>query len=192
MATAAADVSRLAGVHLILLLSAAACSAPAPEDPPRTVIEKSGDAELVAIESDMMVDGRRPTLTLVCRAGRPATFRLDLVRGPASPPPQRVFAQVQVKGGPEVTVELGLLEGAVWEPKMPRPDQPQTEAPDRNNQERVLPILHAFSRERSLTITPPAAFGPSGKLVWSHETYAPHGPLLRRCTELDRTGNAIG
>lgn len=168
------------------LLLVAGCSAPAPQDAPTTVIQRSGDGELITIESDMVVDGTRPRLILVCRAGRTATFRLDLVRPPASVPPQRVFTQVQVKGGPEVTIELGLVEGAMWEPKMPRPDQPETEAPDRNNQERVLPILHAFSRERALTITPPADYGPGGKLAWSPATYAPHGALLRRCTELDR------
>ena len=189
-----ASVPRLPACLLIPLLSATGCGSSAPESAPTVLLERSpgGDAEFITIESDTFVDGRRPKLTLVCRAGKPATFRLDLVRSPASPPPQRVFAQVQVKGGPEVTIELGLVEGAIWEPKMPRPDQPQFEAPDRNNQDRVLPILHAFSRERALTITPPAAHGPAGKLVWSPQTYAPHGPLLRRCTELDRTGNTVG
>jgi len=173
------------------LLCAAACGGPAQENAPTVVVERSadGDSQLVTIESDNVVDGRRPKLILVCRTGRPASFRLDLVRPPAAPPPLRVFAQVQVKGGPEVTIDLGLREGAIWEPKMPRPDQPELEAPDRNNQERVLPILHAFSRERALTINPPPAYGPAGKLVWSPQTYAPHGPLLRRCTELDREGN---
>jgi hypothetical protein len=167
------------------LILAPGCAAPAPQDAPTTVIEETGDGERIVIESDMVVDGQRPKLVLVCRAGQPATFQVDLVRRPARIPPQRVFAQVQVKGGPEVTIELGLIEGALWEPKMPRPDQPETEAPDRNNQERVLPILHAFSRERALTITPPADYAPGGRLVWSPQTYAPHGARLRRCTELD-------
>jgi len=185
---------RIPACLLIPFLCATSCGSPAPDNAPSVLLERSpdGDAELITIESDTFVDRRRPKLTLVCRAGKPATFRLDLVRPPASPPPLRVFAQVQVKGGPEVTIELGLVEGAIWEPKMPRPDQPQFEAPDRNNQDRVLPILHAFSRERALTITPPAAYGPAGKLVWSPQTYAQYGPLLRRCTELDRTGNAAG
>jgi hypothetical protein len=183
-------VSRIPFCLAIPVLCATACGAPAPDDAPTIVLERpaGGEAEFITIESDTLVDGRRPKLILVCRAGRPATFRLDLVRPPADPPPMRVFAQVQVKGGPEVTIELGLSEGAVWEPKMPRADQPEFDAPDRNNQERVLPILHAFSRERALTITPPAAYGPAGKLVWSPQTYAPHGALLRRCTELDRAG----
>jgi hypothetical protein len=192
-AQAPGPVRRICKILAIPLLYAAGCGAPAPDNAPTAVLERSADdAELISIESDTFVDGRRPKLTLVCRAGKPATFRLDLVRPPASPPPMRVFAQVQVKGGPEVTIELGLLERAIWEPKMPRPDQPQFEAPDRNNQERVLPILHAFSRERALTITPPAGYGPADKLVWSPQTYAAHGPRLRRCTELDSAGNAAG
>jgi hypothetical protein len=171
------------------LLLAASCSAPAPDDAPRTTIEKSdlGDGEFITIESDTRLGGTRPKLTLVCESGKPASFQLDLERLPPSPPPLRAnFAQVQVKGGPKVTIELGWMGKASWAPRMPHSSQPDSEEPDRNNQERVLPILHAFARERALTITPPASSGLTEDLVWSPDTYAPHGGLLRRCTELDR------
>lgn len=175
-------------VGLMGILAVAACSAPAPIDAPTVVVEKSvaGDAEYIRIESDTLVDGKRPTLILVCRRGEPATFRVDLVRSPASPPPLRVFAQMQVKGGPEVTIELGWLEGAIWAPKMPDPKQPEWDAPDRNNRERVLPILHAFSRERTLTMKPPSAYGPNQELVWSPKTYGPEVGAVQRCAALDR------
>lgn len=101
---------RIYGLALIPLLGAASCSAPAPDGAaPIVKLEKAGagDGELITIESDAVVDGQRPKLILVCRPGEAATFRLDLVRPPKSPPPLRVFAQFQVKGGPKVTIELG-------------------------------------------------------------------------------------
>jgi hypothetical protein len=168
------------------LLCAASCSAPAPVDAPTVVVERFSGGELIAIDSDSLVDGRRPKLILECRPGLPATFRLDLVQPPAGAPPQRVFAQMQVKGGPKVTIELGWLEGALWAPKMPDPKQPEFEAPDRNNQERVVPILHAFSRERALTITPPADYGPKQELVWSPATYMPQLEAVQSCAALER------
>jgi hypothetical protein len=168
------------------LLLAASCSAPDLEAAAPTVtVQQADGGELIAIESDAVLDGRRPKLTLVCRAGQPATFRLDLVDPPANAPTERVFAQMQVKGGPEVTIELKWLGGAGWEAKMPDPNSPDTEAPDRNNKERVVPVLHAFSRERALAITPPPDHGPKQRLVFSPETYEPQQAAVQRCAALD-------
>jgi hypothetical protein len=182
------NVSRIYRAWAVpLLLGIANCSPPADAGPTTSVARSEAlNADLIAIESDTLVDGKRPRLSLICRPGLPANFQVDLVRPPAGPPAGRVFAQMQVKGGPEVTVELRWLEDARWEAKMPDPNQPATEAPDRNNQERVVPILHAFSRERMLTITPPAQFGPAQKLVWNPRTYAPHLAAVQSCAALDR------
>lgn len=170
------------------LLLAASCSAPDLEAAAPTVtVQQADGGELIAIESDAVLDGRRPKLTLVCRAGQPATFRLDLVDPPANAPTERVFAQMQVKGGPEVTVELRWLGGSLWEAKMPDPSRPDTEAPDRNNQERVVPVLHAFSRERALTITPPPEAGLRQRLAWSPGTYEPHSAEVQRCAALPQS-----
>lgn len=171
------------------LLLAAACSGTAPEAAaPTVVLEKADGGELIAIESEAVLDGRRPKLTLVCRSGQPANFRLDLVQPPANPPSERVFAQMQVKGGPEVTIELRWLNGALWEAKMPDANHPDTEAPDRNNQERVVPVLHAFSRQRALTITPPPGYGPKQRLAWSPQTYEPQRGAVQRCAALAPAG----
>lgn len=47
-------------------------------------------------------------------------------------------------------------------------------------------MLHAFSRERALTITPPAEYGPEQDLVWSPQTYGPQLAAVQRCAALDR------
>jgi hypothetical protein len=144
-------------------------------------------ADFITIESDTLVDGRRPTLTLVCRADEPVTFQLNLVRPPASPPPLRgVFAQMQVKGGPEVTVELGWTGGAAWQARIPHPAQDYSDTDDRNNQQRFLPILHAFTRERKLTLRPPAAYTPGGDVVWSPQTMGPHLARAQECASLEK------
>jgi|GEM_PF-4745055 len=185
--------NRLRACLVTLLLGAAGCSPPSGAGPTVTVERSDAlDADLIRIESDTLVDGRRATLSLVCRPGRPANFQVDLVRAPASPPAGRVFAQMQVKGGPEVTVELRWLGNALWEAKMPDANHPDTIAPDRNNQERVVPILHAFSRERALTVTPPAEYGPGRKLVWSPRTYAPQLQMVQSCAALDRFADREG
>jgi len=143
--------------------------------------------DFIKIEADTLVDGKRPTLTLVCRPGETATFQMNLVRPPSSPPPLRgVFAQMQVKGGPKVTIELGWKGGAAWAPLMPSSDRPGPVDPHLNNQERVLPVLHAFSRERALTITPPAGYGPDEEIVFSPRTFGPHLPAAQRCAVIDR------
>jgi hypothetical protein len=143
-------------------------------------------ADLLTIESDTLVDGKRGTLTLICRSGQPASFRMDLVRPAAGPPQRAVFAQMQVKGGPPATIELRWLGGSAWEPKMPDPSRPATLTPDHNNRDRVLPVLHAFSRERALTITPQPGFGPDQPLVFDPETFGPHLPAVQSCAALDR------
>jgi len=144
------------------------------------------DTDFITIESDTLVDGKRPKLTLVCRSGQTASFRLDLVRPPSSPPLGAVFAQLQVKGGPPVTIELGWLGDASWEPRMPHSSRPDTITPDHNNKERVLPVLHAFSRERALTITPSPGHGPDQAIVFSPQTFGPHLPAAQRCAAIDR------
>jgi len=179
----------------LLLLCTAHCSPPAPASPPTVSVERSEalDTDFITIESDTLVDGKRPTLTLVCGSGETATFQMNLVRPPSSPPPLRgVFAQMQVKGGPKVTIELGWLDGAAWAPRMPHSTQPDTIDPDLNNQERVLPILHAFSRERALTITPPAGYGPDQEIVFSPRTFGPHLPAAQRCAALNRFPDRAG
>jgi len=170
------------------LLLAAGCSASRPDAAaPTIVVEKMDGGELIAIESEAVVDGRRPKLILICRIGQAANFQLDTVQPLAASPSGRVFAQMQVKGGPEVTVELRWLGGSLWEAKMPDPSRPDTEAPDRNNQERVVPVLHAFSRERALTITPPPEAGLRQRLVWSPGTYESHSAEVQRCAALPRS-----
>jgi hypothetical protein len=115
------------------------------------------------------------------------TFELDLVRPPASTPtPRAVFAQMQVKGGPEVTIELAWLGGAAWRARIPRPDQAYADTDDRNNQQRFLPVLHAFSRERKLLLRPPAAYAPAGDLVWSPQTLGPHLGRVQECASLEK------
>lgn len=175
---------------IALASCAVACSAPDTDiAAPTVTVEKSGapPADLITIESDTVIDGRRARLTLVCEPGKPATFQTDLVRPPSNRPPERdVFAQLQAKGGPEVTIELAWMGGAGWRARIPHPSQPQSDTDDRNNQQRILPILHAFSRERKLTLRPPAAFAPGGDVVWSPQTFGPHLGRVQECASLEK------
>lgn len=170
------------------LVCTTGCSAPGDKGAePVTIVEKSeaGAATLIAIESDTLVNGRRPQLTLVCEKGKTASFQLDLVSPPPAPPPDRgVFAQVQVKGGPEVTIELGWTGAASWVPRLPHPSRAYSAFDDEDNQRRMLPILHAFSRERILTLRPPAAHGPAQDLVWNPRTLGPHLKAAQECAAL--------
>lgn len=171
-----------------LLLGAAGCSSGDDAPAPTVSVERTaaGNGDFISIESDTLVDGRRPRLILVCEDGMPATFHLDLVRPPASPPPLRgVFAQIQAKGGPEVTIELGWVTNATWVARRPHPSQADSAFDDRENQRRMVPVLHAFGKQRELTITPPAAHGPGERLVWSPQTYAPQLAAVQDCTALD-------
>ncbi len=182
-------MSRNDGWWVVLaLLGVANCSGAAMDDAPTVSVGRSaGGGDLITIESDTLIGGRRARLTLVCEPGTPATFQADLVRPPASPPPLRdVFAQLQAKGGPEVTIELGWMGGARWQARVPHPSQPQSDTDDRNNQQRILPILHAFSRERKLTLRPPKDYSPGGEVVWSPQTLGPHLGKAQECASLDK------
>jgi hypothetical protein len=173
---------------LALPLAVACCSAPQ-GDAPTATLERvdGGRVDRLTIESDRMVDGRRARLILLCEGGKPVTFELDLVSPPASPPPPRdVFAQMQVKGGPLVTIELAWLGGAKWRARIPRADQPYSDTDDRNNQQRFLPVLHAFTRERRLLMRPPATYAPVGELVWSPQTLGPHLARAQECALLEK------
>jgi hypothetical protein len=178
-------------VIIALALGAASCSgAPQDDAPAVSLAQSAGGGDLITIESDTMVDGRRARLTLVCERGKPATFQTDLVRAPANPPPLRdVFAQLQAKGGPEVTIELAWMGGANWQARVPHPSQPDSDTDDRNNQQRILPILHAFTRERKLTLRPPDAYTPGGDVVWSPQTMGPHLGRAQECAALDKVPN---
>lgn len=172
----------------LVLLSVGGCGAADNGTPPRADLTTAADGTtLIEIESDSMIDGRRPKLVLVCKTGSPPGVRLDFVRPPETPPPAReVFAQVQAKGGPEVTIELSRIEGSRWEARSPRPDQPQSDSDDRENLRRLASILYAFSRERLLYLTPPAAYAPGDRLVWNPRTLGPHLAAAQACAFTER------
>lgn len=174
---------------IALTLGIVGCSAPAGnEAAPTVAVERpgGGGASFIVIESDTLIDGRRPRLTLVCEPGRRASFRLDVVRPPANAPPFRdVFAQIQVKGGPEVTIELGWMGAAAWLPRVPDSGRDYSALDQAENERRIVPILHAFGKKRALTITLPAPHGPGDRLEWSPETFAPRLAAVQDCTALD-------
>ena len=172
----------------LLLLAGAGCSGGVDESAPRATLETAADGTtLIAVESDTLIDGRRPKLVLVCKAGSPPGLQLDFVRAPATPPPAReVFAQVQAKGGVEVTIELSRIEGARWQAPSPDPRQPESDSDDRENQRRLVPILYAFSRERLLYLTPPAAYAPGERLVWNPRTLGEHLAAAQVCAFTER------
>lgn len=170
------------------LLACGGCSGADDGTAPRaSLITEADRTTLISVESETVIDGQRPKLILVCKAGQPAGLRLDLVRPPASPPPAReVFAQVQARGGVEVTVELSWQSEARWEARAPDPDQPASAYDDQENQRRLVPILYAFSRERLLYLTPPAAYGPGERLVWDPDTLGEHLPAAQTCAFTER------
>ena len=170
------------------LLSCAGCGAADDGTAPRANLTTEADGTiLIEMESDNVIDGRRPKLVLVCKQGSPPGLRLDFVRSPATPPPPReVFAQVQAKGSVEVTIELSWREDSRWQARYPQPDQPGSDSDDRENQRRLVPILYAFSRERLLYLTPPAAYAPGERLVWDPDTLGPHLAAAQTCAFTER------
>lgn len=174
-------------IQVALLLGLAGCSQSEGEAAKAT-IERSPDGKAVsiAIESDTLIDGRRATMTMTCPGDAPTTTRFDLVRPPVSPPePRTVFAQIQIKGGPEATIELDWKGGATWEARMPSPSEPASDSDDRENQRRLMPILHAYSRERQLTLRPPAGHTSGGSVVWSPRAPGPELLAAQACATLD-------
>lgn len=174
--------------NFAVLLSCAGCGPTDDGSAPRASLTAAADGTtLISVDSDTVIDGQRPKLILVCKPGQPAGLRLDLVRPPASPPPAReVFAQVQARGGVEVTVELSWKGEARWEARSPDPNQPASAYDDLENQRRLVPILYAFSRERLLYLTPPAAYGPGERLVWDPDTLGEHLPAAQACAFTER------
>jgi hypothetical protein len=183
------DVSQKRALIMAALFCGSACSAPVADGTgPSATIKRSETtgAQLIVVESDTLVDGRRPTMTLVCKPGELAALQLDLVRAPATPPPPRgIFAQMEVAGSNQITIELVWMTGSTWAPLLPQPGQATSDSEGRDNQRRLLPILYAFARERALRLTPPAEYGPGYDLVWSPETLGPHLRAAQACAAVE-------
>jgi len=99
---------------LPLLLLLAGCGGSATN----SVEEAAAPARSLTMESEDVVEGRRPVLTLIC-APEGGSLSLALVRTPEAPPPARgVFGSFKVDDAAPQRVELTWLRGDRWAPRL--------------------------------------------------------------------------
>lgn len=123
---------------------------------PKFTVEKAdyGGGYDVNMESETVIDGRHPRLSLTCGDGKPFVF-IDVIQGPEIPPPLRgVHASFRVDGDSPVRYEVSWGMDGQWTL--------------RSGDERLADrrLIQAIAGGSEVVLQGPARYMPEGAIRW--------------------------